>query len=199
MFTGLIEEVGRITAVQPQPGGKRFAIEAHLATEMELGDSLAVNGVCLTAERIEMQRDRVVVSAVTETLRRSTAGRWRPGTRVHLERALQAGARLGGHLMQGHVDGVARVIRAGREGRDFILALRIPPGLRRYIVSKGSLAVDGMSLTVGDLRAGACRLYIIPETLSRTVVQSYRPGDPVNIEVDLVAKYVESLGRAAKR
>jgi len=193
MFTGLIEEIGRLVAVRPCAAGARLVIAARLAPEVRPGDSVAVHGVCLTAEQIDAAASTFTVVAVAETLRRTTAGEWRRGTRLHLERALLATDRLGGHMVQGHVDGVASVVRAGREGSDHVLALAIPEALRRYVVVKGALAVDGISLTVGALRGGLCRLYIVPETLARTLVAGYRPGTRVNIEVDLVAKYVESL------
>jgi riboflavin synthase len=193
VFTGLVEDVGRLAGVEPFAGGRRLAIASGLAVELHPGDSVAVSGICLTVERVEQPQGLFVVAAVEETLRRSTAARWRRGDRVHLERALAAGDRLGGHLVQGHVDGVARVVRAGRRGRDFVLALQIPGELRRYVVAQGSLAVDGISLTVAEVRGGICGLHIVPETLARTLVRGYRPGGRVNIEVDLVAKYVESL------
>ncbi len=193
MFTGLVAEIGCILARQTFAGGARLVISASMGSQLEPGESVAVNGVCLTAEGVDRPAGTFTVAAVAETLRRTTAGGWRRGTRVHLERAVRAADRLGGHLVQGHVDGVARVVRAGREGREFVLALAIPEALRRYVVDKGSLAVDGISLTVGQTKGGLCRLYIIPETLSRTLVASYRPGARVNIEVDQLAKYVESL------
>jgi len=193
MFTGLIEGIGLVTARRAHSGGVRLTIAAPMAAEIRAGDSVAVNGVCLTAEQTDSAGRTFTAAAVAETLRRTTADAWGRGTRVHLERAIRTADRLGGHLVQGHVDGVARVVRAGRAGRDFVLALAVPEGLRRYVVDKGALAVDGISLTVGSARGGLCRLYIVPETLARTLVAGYRPGARVNIEVDLVAKYVESL------
>jgi riboflavin synthase len=199
MFTGLVEEIGQVVAVQSFAGGARLAIGAALAPEVRPGDSVAINGVCLTAEQIDPTAGTFTVTAVTETLRRTTACDWRRGVRVHLERALRAQDRLGGHLVQGHVDSVANVVRSDREGNDYVLAIAIPEALRRYVVAKGALAVDGISLTVGTLRGGLCRLHIIPATLARTLVASWRPGTRVNIEVDLVAKYIESLsGRRAR-
>jgi riboflavin synthase len=193
MFTGLVEEVAKITQVRSFSGGRRFELEAACGGQIDRGDSVALDGVCLTAEATDARTSRLWVAAVTETLRRTTAGSWRRGAGVHLERAVLAGGRLGGHLVQGHVDGVATVLRAGRAGREFVLALRLPRPLRRYLVSKGSLAVNGVSLTVGSLSGSTCRLFIIPETLERTLIGRYRPGQKVNLEVDLVAKYVEAL------
>jgi riboflavin synthase len=193
MFTGLVEEIGRVVALRPFQGGARVTIAAAMAPEVGPGDSVAVSGVCLTAERVDPSAGTFTAAAVAETLRRTTAGSWRAGTRVHLERALRAGDRLGGHFVQGHVDAVANVVWAGREGGEHVLAIAIPGALRGYVVAKSSLAIDGVSLTVGALRGGLCRLYIIPETLARTLVGGYRAGTRVNIEVDPVAKYVESL------
>ncbi len=198
MFTGLIDEIGSVVGVRPFAGGTRLEIAAAMASEIRPGDSVAVSGVCLTAETVDATAGTFTAAAVPETLQRTTASGWRRGTRLHLERALLATDRLGGHLVQGHVDGVARVVRSGPERGNHVLAIAIPEALRRYVVTKGALAVDGISLTVGALRGGLCRLYIVPETLARTLVAGYRPGTRVNVEVDLVAKYVESLsGRRA--
>ncbi len=194
MFTGIIEEVGRVREVRPFAGGARLTIAAGFADEIRAGDSIAVNGVCLTAESGESPQGCFVVSAVEETLRRTTAGRWRRDTRVHLERALKASGRFDGHIVQGHVDGVGNVLRAGRESAEFVLTLQIASALRKYVVEKGSLAVNGVSLTVGAISGGHARLFIIPETLARTTIGEYRAGERVNLEVDIVAKYVESLG-----
>ncbi len=193
MFTGIIESVAKVESVQPYAGGRRLTFSAGCADEIGAGDSVALDGICLTAESGERPAGQFVVSAVEETLRRSTATEWRRGTRVHLERALPANGRFDGHIVQGHVDGVGSVLRAGREGSDWVLTLHLDAALRRYVVEKGSLAVNGVSLTVGSLRGGQSRLYIIPETLSRTCIGEYQPGRRVNLEVDLVAKYVESL------
>ncbi len=194
MFTGLIEEIVTLQEVRPFPGGRRLSVRAAgVLSQMERGDSVALNGVCLTVEALDRTAGLFEVTAVEETVRRTTAGDWRRGRNLHLEQALAAGGRLGGHLVQGHVDGVARVVRIGRERREFVYTLALPSELRRYVVVKGSITVDGVSLTVGDLSAGRCRIFIIPETLARTLIGSYRAGERVNIEVDLVAKYVESL------
>lgn len=194
MFTGLIEELVTLIAAEPFGGGWRFRVRSRLAADgLAAGDSVALDGTCLTVEQIDAAAGEFTVAAVEETLRRTTAGSWRRGRELHLERALAAGERLGGHLVQGHVDGIGRVVRAGREGREFVVRLTLPAELRRYVVPKGSIAIDGISLTVGEAQRGGCRVYVIPETLERTRVGSYRPGERVNLEVDLVAKYVESL------
>jgi len=194
VFTGIVEEIGTVSQVAPFPGGKRFTLAAAFARGgLGLGDSISVNGCCLTAEEIDSGQGTFVVSAVEESLRRTNAGSWQRGTKVHLERALPAAGRFDGHIVQGHIDGIAGVLRAGREGREFVLSIQLPENLRRYVVSKGSIAVNGVSLTVGELRGGLCRLFIIPETLNRTQIGQYRAGEKVNVEVDLIAKYVESL------
>ncbi|MFH1143112.1 MAG: riboflavin synthase [Candidatus Eisenbacteria bacterium] len=194
MFTGLIEEIGRLRAVRPFPGGRRLEIGAPALTPLLThGESVACHGLCLTVERIDTARGCFEVAAVAESLKRSTAGQWRVGQKLHLERALAAGARLGGHLVQGHVDGVGRVMRIGPARGSTLLVLRLPRELLRYVVLKGSLAVDGVSLTVASMNGPQCGLAIIPETLARTRIGAYRPADRVNIETDLVGKYVESL------
>ena len=200
MFTGLIQEIGTIRAVRPFASGTRFEVHAPgMAGALATGESVACDGLCLTVERIDRERASFEVAAVRETLRRSSAGRWRPGRTLHLERALAAGARFGGHLVQGHVDAAATVARAGRAGGEFLLTVRIPRDLVRYVVPKGSLAVDGVSLTVAAVEGSLCRLAIIPETLARTRIGSYRPGERVNLEVDLIGKYVESFTRPPGR
>jgi len=194
MFTGLIAEVATLAAAAPCAGGRRLQVRAPAgAARLSVGDSVALDGVCLTVERVDSAAGVFDCTAVHETLRRSTAGSWRPGRRLHLESALAAGAALGGHFVQGHVDGVGRVLRVAREGGEIVLQLSIPTALRKYVVAKGSLAVDGVSLTVGRVTGGTCRLYIIPETARRTRLGAYRAGERVNIEVDLLSKYVESL------
>ncbi len=194
MFTGIVEEVGEIRDIRPFPGGKRFTISAEFTRDnLGGGDSICVNGCCLTAEEIDREKGLFVVSAIEESLRRTNAGSWSRGLGVHLERALPAAGRFDGHIVQGHVDGVASVTRAGREGREFVLSIQLPAALRRYVVAKGSLAINGVSLTVGELRGGLCRLFIIPETINRTRIGQYRAGEKVNLEVDIIAKYVESL------
>jgi len=193
VFTGLVAEVAAIERVASFAGGRRFHVSASCARDLQRGESVALNGVCLTVEREGVAAGSFAASAVEESLQRTTAGRWRERSRVHLERALAVGDRFGGHIVQGHVDGVARVMRCGRAGRSFVLAVQLPPELRRYVVAKGSLAIDGVSLTVASLKETILQVAIIPETLERTLIGSYRPGDVVNIEVDVVGKYVETL------
>jgi riboflavin synthase len=199
MFTGLIEEIGVVRETPRCLGGLRLRIAApRTVADLSCGDSVACDGVCLTVEDVDAQAGVFAATAVEATLRRTTVGLWRRGHRLHLERALAVGDRLGGHWVQGHVDGVARILRAGRGGRGFELWLRVPAALERYIVPQGSLAVDGVSLTVAARRGSRCGVALVPETLERTRLGAGRPGDRVNLEVDPLARIVESLltGRA---
>lgn len=200
MFTGLIEAIGTVRAVAPFSGGRRFEIEAPgIAQALHEGDSVACLGICLTVESSDRVRGRFTVAAVGETLARTTASRWRPGRRLHLERALSAGDRLGGHFVQGHIDATARVVAAGKRAGGFRLSIRLPRECARYVVAKGPIAIDGVSLTVARVTGGVCEMAIIPETLARTIIGSYRSGGQVNLEVDLMGKYAESLARVPKR
>lgn len=194
MFTGLIEEIATLVDTQPFSGGRRLRVRAaDAARQLAPGESVALSGVCLTVESCEAERGEFTVSAIAETLRRTTIAGWRRGSRVHLERALAVSARLGGHLVQGHIDGVGRVTRAALTRGGFTLAVALPAPLRRYVVSQGSIALDGVSLTVAGLAGTVCRVGIIPETLRRTLIGTYRPGRAVNIEVDILAKYAAAL------
>jgi riboflavin synthase len=192
MFTGLVEEVGTIAAISPIGTGARVAIRARVVREgLAIGDSIAVNGACLTA--IELHPDGFVIDAVAETLRRTTLGDAQPGDRVNLERALALGGRLGGHLVQGHIDGTGAVASAIRDGEAVKLRVEAPKALMRYIVEKGSIAVDGVSLTVAARDATGLTIALIPHTVAVTTLGPERVGGRVNLEVDLVAKYVEAL------
>lgn len=192
MFTGIVEETGRVERVVERPAGRRFWIGARRVLEdAKVGDSIAVSGCCLTAVAVEP--GRFAVEAVPETLSRTTLGGWREGDPVNLERSLQLDQRLGGHLVQGHVDGVGEVIAVVPEGDGTRVTLAIPAALRRFVAEKGSLAVDGVSLTVAAARADACELALIPHTLSVTVAGGYAPGRTVNLEVDLLARYLARL------
>lgn len=194
MFTGLVEEVGTVTAVTPGEQGARVAIAAHTVVEgVAPGDSIAVDGACLTV--VEFTEDSFTVEAVAETLRRTCLGDRRPGDRVNLERALPAGARLGGHIVQGHVDGTGVVADAVREGESVVVRVTAEPALLRYVVEKGSIAVDGISLTVAGRDPDGFRVALIPHTMAATTLGAEAVGRRVNLEVDLVAKYVEALAR----
>ncbi|WP_217912997.1 riboflavin synthase [Miltoncostaea marina] len=192
MFTGLVEEGGRVAAVAPGERGARLEIAARTVLEgLEVGDSVAVNGACLTA--VEVGAGGFAVDAVAETLRRTALGALAPGDRVNLERPMRLGDRLDGHLVQGHVDGVGTVRAVRPEGESAVLEVAAPPELLRYVVEKGSIAVDGVSLTVAGRLADAFTVALIPHTMSVTTLGPQALGRAVNLEVDVVAKYVESL------
>ena len=194
MFSGIVEETGRIARIEERAGGagRRLWIEArHVLEDARVGDSLAVSGCCLTAVAVEP--GRFAVEAVPETLGRTTLGAWREGEAVNLERALRLDQRIGGHLVQGHVDGVAEVRGVSQEGEGRRLVLTLPEGLARFVAEKGSLAVDGVSLTVAAAEGAVCEIALIPHTLLATVAGAYAPGTRVNVEVDLVARYLARL------
>ena len=189
MFTGLIAELGRVSSVERSDDGARLRIEASSAAELREGDSVAVNGVCLTATEID--GGAFSAEAMNETLTRTSLGALEHGAPVNLELPLRAGDRLGGHFVQGHVDGLGTVAACDEDG--FALRVRVdaPEDVLRYVVEKGSIAVDGVSLTVAALDHGSFTVSLIPETLERTNLGSAEPGKPVNLEVDVLAKYVE--------
>ncbi|MGH9717917.1 MAG: riboflavin synthase [Candidatus Acidiferrales bacterium] len=200
MFTGIIEHVGKIDALdRSQDGGSlwvNFAGGAEVARETKLGDSIAVNGCCLTVT--DLSEERFAADLSGETLRRTSLGEKKPGDPVNLERPLAAGARLGGHFVQGHVDGAGRVTRLAREGDNWWLSVLVPDDLRRYLAEKGSIAIDGISLTVARWQDGVADFAVIRFTYEHTNVHSLVPGDTVNIECDILAKYVESMLNARK-
>lgn len=192
MFTGLIEEGGRVAGIRPAEQGARLEVAAQCVLDgLEPGDSVAVNGACLTA--VEIGPEGFAVDCVAETLRRTSLGGLAVGDRVNLERPMRLGDRLDGHLVQGHVDGVGTVRAATPEGESTVLEISAPAGLLRYIVEKGSIAVDGVSLTVAARRPDAFTVALIPHTMSVTTLGPQAVGRAVNLEVDVVAKYVESL------
>ena len=191
MFTGLVADKGTVTAVDATADGVRLAVRTALAGEIALGDSVAVNGVCLTATRVH--DGEFSADVMHETLRRSSLAEVGDGTTVNLELPLRASDRLGGHVVQGHVDGVGTVRAVRRDGFARVVTVAVDPGLLRYVVEKGSVAVDGVSLTVAALDGDAFDVSLIPETLERTNLGTAAPGTPVNLEVDILAKYVEKL------
>jgi riboflavin synthase len=202
MFTGLVQDLGTLAAVQRDGDGTRLVIETGLAAEIGDGDSVAVNGVCLTATQVDRDAGRFGVDVMHETLERSSLGALAPGAPVNLELSLRATDRLGGHIVQGHVDGLGEVRDVREDGFARVVGLGAPPALLRYVVEKGSIAVDGVSLTVVEVGEDRFSVSLIPETLERTTLGAAAPGAPVNLEVDVVAKYVEKLvapgaGRAA--
>jgi riboflavin synthase len=192
VFTGIVRELGRVESVDATAGGARLTIHApETAASTALGDSVSVNGVCLTATAAG--DGTLAFEAVPETLARSTLGSLAPGAPVNLEPALRAGEPLGGHVVQGHVDGVARVVSLEPEGDGARLTLELPGGLARYAVEKGSVTIDGVSLTVAGLDGGRIAIALVPHTLAATTLGSLTPGDEVNVEADILAKHVERL------
>ena len=194
MFTGIVEGTGTVVALATAAdnSGARLEVEApFLAGDLRLGESVAVNGCCLTVA--EPTPGGFAADLVAETLRRTALGGLAAGDAVNLERPLALGGRLGGHLVQGHVDGVARVLERKPVGEGEEVRVELPPDLERYVVEKGSIAVDGVSLTVAGVGPGWFAVALVPHTLEVTTLGRRRPGDPVQLEVDVVAKYVERL------
>jgi riboflavin synthase len=192
MFTGIIEELGRVRSLERRGEGVRMTVEARAVTEgTREGDSVAVNGVCLTA--LEVRADSFAADGSRETLQRSTLGNLRAGSAVNLERAVTPSTRLGGHIVQGHVDARGRFLSADEHGGSWTVRVGYPPELARYLVFKGSVAVEGISLTVAALAEDHFEVAIIPKTWDVTNLSHLRPGDPVNLEADIIAKYVERI------
>ena len=192
MFTGIVRELGRIAAVEGGEVGVRLVIAAPAtAAESAVGDSVSINGVCLTVT--EAANGSIAFDAVPETLRRSSLGGLAPGDAVNVERALRAGEPLGGHYVQGHVDGVGTIRRSDVEGDGRRVWIDVPADLHRYLVEKGSVALDGVSLTVAELDDDGFAVALVPHTLAVTTFGAREPGDQMNIEVDVLAKYVERL------
>jgi riboflavin synthase len=191
MFTGLVEDLGAVADVRATPEGVRLTVRTALAADLADGDSIAVDGVCLTATSVNGGSFSADVMA--QTLRSSALARLEPGARVNLELPVRAGAPLGGHIVQGHVDGVGAVEALRDDGFARVVTVSAPPELLRYVVEKGSVALNGVSLTVSRLGERSFEVSLIPETVSRTNLGDAGPGTPVNIEVDVLAKYVERL------
>jgi len=195
MFTGITEHVGKIDSLERGEDGGRLRVNlagaTEIAAQMKLGDSISVSGCCLTV--VEFSPDHFCADLSGETLRRTSLGEKRTGDLVNLERPLAAGARLGGHFVQGHVDGVGRVTALMPEGDNWWLSVSVPEELRRYVVEKGSIALDGISLTVARWHDGIASIAVIPFTYTHTSVHCMVPGAAVNLECDILAKYVESL------
>jgi len=191
MFTGIVEETGEVVGRERTDGGLRLRVSASFCDELSVGQSIAVSGACLTVEEYDPDAFELFLSA--ETVERTYLGDLTEGDPVNLERALPADGRFDGHFVQGHVDGTAEVVGVEQVGEDWTFTFSLPAGLDGYVVPKGSISVDGISLTVADLREGAFDVAIIPETYRLTNLASKSVGDPVHLEVDVVAKYVESL------
>jgi riboflavin synthase len=188
VFTGLVADLGTVEDAQSTPDGVRLRIRTALAADLREGDSVAVNGVCLTATTVD--GDAFTADVMHETLRRSSL---EGAQRVNLELPLRAQDRLGGHVVQGHVDGVGTIAAVEQDGFASVVTIDAPAGLLRYVVEKGSIAVDGVSLTVASVTEDTFTVSLIPETLERTNLGAATPGTPVNLEVDVLAKYVEKL------
>lgn len=192
MFTGLIEDIGTIVNLQPIQQGLSLSIGSDVVIrEMKWGDSIAVNGVCLTVT--QFSDANFTVEAVQETLDRSTLVGLKPGDKVNLERAIRFGDRMGGHFVQGHVDGTGAILRKDKIGSAYWFDISVPADFDRYIIYKGSVAVDGISLTVARKSAGFISISVIPHTFQNTNLQYLSVNDRVNIELDMMAKYIENL------
>ena len=191
MFTGLVQDVGRIESVERGSDGARLRIATKLSAEVEPGDSVAVNGICLTAT--EVGDPGFETEAMNQTLEVTALGALDQGARVNLELAMRASDRLGGHIVQGHVDGVGEVVSLADDGFAKRLRVALPPELGRYVIDKGSISLDGVSLTVAALGDDWVEVSLIPETLERTTLGEAAPGRKINVECDVVAKYVERI------
>jgi riboflavin synthase len=192
MFTGIIEELGRVREVEKRGEDARIVIEARTVTEdASDGDSISVNGVCLTA--LDLRSDSFAADVSKETLFRSTLGKLRAGSPVNLERAVTPATRLGGHIVQGHVDARGKFLGAESHGESWTFRIAYPKEIARYLVFKGSVAVEGISLTIANLTDDYFEIAVIPKTLEVTNFSQLKPGDEVNLEVDVIAKYVERL------
>lgn len=194
MFTGIVEEVGKVTSIREEGGTRRLVVTAsHLTKELKKGDSIAVSGVCLTA--VAIKPDSVAFDLAEETWKRTSFSRLHGGALVNLELPIRADGRFGGHIVQGHVDGTGEFLTLDRiaDADDYWLRVRIPAELTRYAIFKGSLAIEGISLTVARIKGREVTVAIIPHTREMTNLKSLKRGDPVNLEVDLIAKYVEKM------
>ena len=191
MFTGLIMDLGEVITIERNPESACIEISSKLKNEIKLGDSVSVNGICLTA--VEVTKLGFKADVMVQTLRLTSLAEISVGDKVNLELALLSTSRLGGHMVQGHIDGIAEVIEnsPGEKWNKFVV--QVPAKLKKYVVNQGSIALDGVSLTVGEIRDDQVTLWLIPETLSRTNLASRQRGQKVNVEVDLLAKYVERL------
>lgn len=200
MFTGLVEDTGVVERIEPRQGGVRLSLRPRSlrAEELTLGESIACSGCCLSV--VDRSGGLVSFDAVPETVRRSTIGSWRPGTAVNLERSLKVGDRLGGHLVQGHVDAVGEILSRAGEGPGIRLVLSLPEVIAPLVAEKGSIAVDGVSLTVAAVARERLEVALIPDTLARTSLATAGPGARVNLEADILARHVARLmafGRGA--
>lgn len=193
MFTGLVEGIGEVTGIRSRAGVREIRIRSPFSQDdLRKGASISIHGVCLTLIEVGGVDGTFRVEAARETLRRTTLSGLRAGDRVHLERALSAEDRFGGHIVQGHVDGIGTIRRVARLRGEWVIDVLMPRDLVPYVVEKGSIAIDGVSLTVGRVASRQFRVHIIPATVGATLLTRYSPGDGVNLEVDVIAKYVEA-------
>ena len=201
MFTGIVEDVGRVEELKPKTKEVLFAIGAKNidVKEIKIGESISVNGACLTV--ISVKKNIFTVEASHETLRRTTLSKLKVGSKVNLERSLRLGDRLGGHIVNGHVDGIGKVESIERRGKSLEFWFSIPKVHSKYIVEKGSIAIDGVSLTINAVNGGRFSVNIIPYTQEATIFSDLKPGDSVNIEFDIIGKYVEKfvMGKGGKK
>jgi riboflavin synthase len=193
MFTGIIGAIGKITALEDRQGDKRLSIDTGSLglDDVQLGDSIACNGVCLTA--VELTATGFIADVSVETLGLTTIGDWQVGNRINLEKAMQASDRFGGHIVSGHVDGIGEVVSLEEDARSWRFRIRAPRELAKYIAHKGSITLDGTSLTINKVEGSEFELNIVPHTMTHTVMGDYQVGTQVNLEVDLVARYLERL------
>ena len=193
MFTGIIEAVGKVQRIEPVGGDMRLTVDVQSLdmSDVKLGDSIAVNGVCLTA--VKFDQHSFVADVSNESISLTSLKHLKAGSPVNLEKALLPTTRLGGHLVSGHVDGLGKVINIADDGRSIRYTIQVPAELKRYIAVKGSICIDGTSLTVNAVNDDRFDINIVPHTQERTIIQNYKPGTEVNLEVDLVARYLESL------
>jgi len=193
LFTGIIEAIGTVKALEPREGDLRLYIQAGKLdlSDVQIGDSISTNGCCLTV--VELPGDGYIADVSVETLRLTSIRDWQPGTLVNLEKSLTPATRMGGHMVSGHVDDTAEVLSRESSARAEVFWIKAPDRLARYIAQKGSIAVDGISLTVNEVKGADFCLTIVPHTLQETVMSEYRQGTRVNLEVDLFARYLERL------
>jgi len=193
MFTGIIEAIGEVIALQPKNGDLRLRIKTHNLdlSDVRLGDSIATNGVCLTV--VELPGDGYWADVSRETMDNTSLPTWKIGQRVNLEKALTPQTRLGGHIVSGHVDGIGEVVHRHPDARSERFRIRAPESLAKYIAHKGSITVDGTSLTVNKVDGAEFELNIVPHTIKQTIMDTYKPGSSVNLEVDVLARYLERL------
>ena len=192
MFTGLIEEIGTIEQIQKHRGTLRFTLSVkEVVKDLAIDDSVALNGVCLTV--VEFSKSNFQVEAVEETLNKTTFGSLKNGSQINLERSLRFSDRMGGHFVQGHVDAVGEVAAVQRQEGGVLLSIKLPAHLLKYVISEGSIAIDGVSLTIARLKENQITISLIPHTLEKTTLANLKVADKVNIEVDLIGKYVERI------